>query len=118
MAINFISSKDDNYEEYVIHSKSDNIEIMISDETDVTIEKVFNLLKNRNQNYLQSMRGSQFVFHYVHLLYYKCHKIDFNRGASYIVSLDWIKTKKTTINPINKKDNKSFQYTVTVALNY
>ena len=26
--------------------------------------------------------------------------------------------RKTTINPINKKDNKCFQYAVTVALNY
>ena len=28
------------------------------------------------------------------------------------------KNKKATINPINKKDNKWFQYTVTVTLNY
>ena len=33
-------------------------------------------------------------------------------------SLDWTKNKKTTINPINKKDNKFFQYAVTVPLNY
>ena len=32
------------------------------------------------------MRGSDFVFRYVHLLYYKCHKINFNRGRSYINS--------------------------------
>ena len=31
ITINFISFKDDNNEERVIHSKSDNIEIMISD---------------------------------------------------------------------------------------
>ena len=28
------------------------------------------------------------------------------------------KKKKAVINPINKKDNKCFQYTVTVALSY
>ena len=28
------------------------------------------------------------------------------------------KRQKITINPINKKDNKCFKYTVTVALNY
>ena len=33
-------------------------------------------------------------------------------------SPDWIINKKTTINPINKKDNKCFQYAVTVALSY
>ena len=31
-------------------------------------------------------------------------------------SPDWIKSKKTTIKPINEKDNKCFQYAVTVAL--
>ena len=50
-----------------MHSKSDNIEIMISDEAD----EVFDSLKNRYQNNLQPMRGSEFVFDYVQLLYYK-----------------------------------------------
>ena len=31
---------------------------------------------------------------------------------------DWIKNKKSTIKPINKKDNKFFQFAVTVALNH
>ena len=64
------------------------------------------------------MKGSDFVFDYVHLLYYKCHKINPNRGGSYIDSPDWIKDKNATINPIDEKDNKCFQYTVTVALDY
>ena len=54
------------------------------------------------------MRSSEFVFNYVLLLYFKCHKITLNRGGSYIDSLDWIKNKKATINPTNKKDNKCF----------
>ena len=29
-----------------------------------------------------------------------------------------MKSKKATMNPVNKKDNTSFQYTVTVVLNY
>ena len=40
-----------------------------------------------------------------------------NLDGSYISSLDWIKNKKATINPINKTDN-NFQCAVTVALNY
>ena len=36
--------------------------------------------------------------------------------AGYIDSPNWI--KKTAINPINEKENKSFQYAVTVALNH
>ena len=50
------------------------------------------------------MKGSEFVFYYVQLLYYKCHNINLNRGGSYIDYPDWIKYKKVTINPINKKD--------------
>ena len=41
-----------------------------------------------------------------------------NCGGSYKDSSDWIKNKKATINAINKKDNKCFQYGVTVALKY
>ena len=41
-----------------------------------------------------------------------------NRDGLYIDSPDLIKSKKTTINPISKKDNKCFRYAVTVALNY
>ena len=102
IANNFIFSIDNN-EEHVMHSKSDSIEIMINDEANKVIKELFDSLKNRYQNNLESMEGSGFVFHYVHLLYYKCHKINPNRGGSYIDSPDWIKTKKETINPIKKK---------------
>ena len=94
ITINFISSKDDNNEERVMHSKSDSIEIMISDEADEIIKNLFDSLKNRYQNNLQPMRGSEFVFDYVHLLYYKCHKVNLNRGGLYIDSPDWIKSNK------------------------
>ena len=49
----------------------------------------------------RSMRGSDFVFDCVNLLYYKCHKIIFKRGGSYIDFSGWIKNKKATISPIN-----------------
>ena len=64
------------------------------------------------------MKGSEFVLHYVQLLYYKCHKVNSNRGGSYRDSPNSIKNKTATIKPINKKDNTYFQYTVTVALSY
>ena len=51
MANNFISSRD-NDKEHVMHSKSDNIEIMISNEGDEVIEEPFDSLKNRYQNNL------------------------------------------------------------------
>ena len=43
IAINVISTKD-NDEECVVHSKCDNIEIMISDKADEVIEELFQSL--------------------------------------------------------------------------
>ena len=34
------------------------------------------------------MKGSEFVFNYYHLLYYKCNEINPNRGGSYTDSPD------------------------------
>ena len=82
---NIISSID-NDEEHVIHSKNDNIKIMINDEADE--------VNNRYQNNLESMKGSESVFDYVDLLYYKCYKINPNCGGSYADYPDWIKRKK------------------------
>ena len=96
----------DNDEEHVMHSKSDNVEIMINDKADEVIEKSFQSLLYRNQVGLEaSVRGSDFVFDCAHLLYFKCHKINFECGGSSKDSPDWTKNKKTTINPINKRDN-------------
>ena len=87
-------SSSDNDEEHVMHSKSDNKEIMINDEADEIIEGLFDSLKSRYQNNLESIRGREYVFDYVHLMHYKCHKINPIRGGSYIDSPEWIKTKK------------------------
>ena len=67
ITINFISSKDDNDEERVMYSKSDNVEIIIGDKEDKVIKKLFDSLKNRYENNLQSIRGSEFVFDYAKL---------------------------------------------------
>ena len=85
IADNFISSID-NDEEHVMHSKSDNIEIMINDEADEVIKELFDSLKNRYQNNLESMKGSEFVLDYIHVIYYKCLKINPNYGGSYMDS--------------------------------
>ena len=54
------------------------------------------------------MKGSEFVFDYVQLLYYKCYKINPNGGGSCMDSPDWIENKKATMNPINKKITNVF----------
>ena len=63
------------------------------------------------------MRGSEFIFNSIDLLYYRLHKIHSKSGGSYIDSPDWIKNKRATINPKNK-DNKCFKYAITIALNH
>ena len=73
------------------------------------------------QRYQKSLEkklcSSEFVFDGVNAIYYDLNKISLNRGKSYINSPKWIKNKKATINPKNK-DDKCFQYDLTVALNY
>ena len=52
----------DNDEKHIMHSKSDNIEIMINDEADEVIKERFGSLKNRYQNNSESMKFSEFDF--------------------------------------------------------
>ena len=53
----------------MIHSKSDNIKIIINYEAYKVANELFDSSKNRYQNNLESMKGSGFVFDYVYLLY-------------------------------------------------
>ena len=62
--------------------------ILISDESDEVIKELFDSLKIRYQNDLESMKASDFVFDYVYLIYYNCHRINPNVGGSYIDSPD------------------------------
>ena len=41
------------------------------------------------------MKGNDFIFDAVDLLYYRCHKTTFKRGGSYIESLVWIKKQES-----------------------
>ena len=118
IAINFTSSKDSD-ETRTIHTKSNNVETMIGSETNEIIKDLFESFLQKFQEGLEeSMRGSEFVYDRVDVLYYNLNKVSLSRGGSYIESPKWLKNKKATINPQNKKDDKCFQYALTVALNY
>ena len=41
------------------------------------------------------MRGSNFIFDLVQLIHYKCHKVSFRRGGSYINFSDRVKKEKS-----------------------
>ena len=65
MSINFISSLG-NDEESLMHSKSDNVEMMINDKEDEVIEGSFQSLLSRYQIGLEtSMNGRDFIFDWV-----------------------------------------------------
>ena len=118
MAINFISSKDSD-ETRTMHTKSNNVEIMIGSKTDEIIEKLFESFLQKYQEGLeQSMRGSEFVYDSVDVSYFNLNKVSLSRGGSYIDSPKWLKNKKATINPQSKKDDRYFLYAATVALNH
>ena len=77
---------------------------MGSDIKDV-IDKLSNTLLKRFQNAQETSneRGSEFIPESVELLYYNFQRIDLRRTESYIISPDWIASKKATINPKMKK---------------
>ena len=101
IAINILSSKDVD-EERVKHSKTVNIAFMSFDNGNEVVNQLFESLLSRYLIGLETLlRGSDFIFDSVQLLCYKCHKINFKRGRSYVCSPDWIKKKKATINPEN-----------------
>ena len=118
MRIIFISFIDRNKTQ-VMHTKSDNVEIMNGTDTSDAINKLISSFTERYQEGLETkMKGSSYIFERIYLLEYHLHKISLNRGNSYIDSPIWIKNKGVTMNPKNTKDNKCFQYAITAALNY
>ena len=85
--------------------------------TDEVFKSLFeSFLKIYDLNLQDKMKGSDFAFDGVDSLYYDFNKTSINRGGSYIDSPQWLKNKKSTINPKNN-DDKCFQYAVTLALN-
>ena len=101
MAINFVSSKDSD-ETRTVHTKSNNVEIMIGSETDEVIKNLFESFLQKYQEGLEeSMRGSEFVYDSVDVLYHNLNKASLSRGGSYIDSPKWLKKQRS-----NNKSSK------------
>ena len=72
---------------------------MINDKADEVTEKLVESLLSRYRIGLETpLRGGNFTFDYIHLLYYKCRKIILQCGKLYIDSSDWIKKVSTHCN--------------------
>ena len=75
-------------------SSSDNIKFTSYSDANDVMDKLFKPLRSIYQVNLEtSMKGSDFIFDSVQILYYKCHKVNFSRGGSHIDSPDWVKKK-------------------------
>ena len=107
-------------ENCTIHSKSEQVKIYMDSVTENVIDTLFNTLLQNFQcaQETSNERGSEFIPDSVELLYYHFHRIDIRRAESYIMSPDWIASKKATINPKNKKDNECFKWSIISGLNY
>ena len=119
MRIRSISSR--NFKETrTMHSVSNNIETLMRNEADGVIDKLFESLLERYQKAKEESRkrGSEFIHENVDLLYYNLHKTSLRRSKLYIKSPEWLENKRATINLKNKKDDKCFQYVLTLALNH
>ena len=109
LEISFVSTVKNSSDSYTIDVYSKNVSILIGYKIDNIIKELFKSLKDKYQESLkEKMKRSDLVFDSVDALYYKFYKISLNRGGSYIDSPKWLKDKKATINPKNKKDDKCF----------
>ena len=102
-AIHFFFSKDSE-EELVMHSRSSSIKFTSYNDANKVVDELFKSLCSIYHRYLQTaMWGSDLIFDSVHLMYYKCHNVNFQHTGSHIDSPDWIKKKKATVNPKKMK---------------
>ena len=119
MQTDFISDK--KFEDTrTMYSASKPVEIFMGSDTENSIDTLFNTILDRIQQAIETSneRGSGFTHESVALLYYYFQKIDIKRGESYVMSPDWIVSKKATINPKNEKDNKCLKWSIIGGLNY
>ena len=101
-----------------MHSTSDGVNFTPYNDANEVVSELFDSLRSKYRDNLKtSMRGSDFIFDSVQSMYYKCHKVTFERGNPYIASPDWIKNQKGTVNPKNE-DHICFQCAATFELNY
>ena len=98
-----------------MYSKSDHIEIMIGIHMKLLNNLLAQFLLDSKRGLETSMWYNDFVFDSIDRTCYKYRNISLNRRGWYINSPDWINSKRKKINSKNK-DDKCFQYAVTVAL--
>ena len=90
------------------------VEIFMVSNTENVVDTLFNTILNRIQQAMGTSNetGRGFTHDNVGLLYYHFQRIEIRRGESYIVSPNWIASKKGSINPKNEKDNECVEWSI------
>ena len=90
-----------------MHPKSKQVEVYMGSDTENVIDTLFNTLLQNFQRIQETSneRGSEFIPDSVEVLEYEFHKMDIIRAESYIITPDWVASKKGKINTKNEKDN-------------
>ena len=97
-------------------TKSENIKCLPSSNAeDILNELVASLYEKYKEDIQLCRTSSSFKYKSVEELNIHFHKVDLQRGATYIPTPDWTETKKATINSKNTKDVYCFMYAVTIA---
>ena len=89
-------------------------------DTENAIDTLFNTTLNRIQEVIEASneRASGFTHKSVASSYYYFQRKDIRKAESYIITSDWVASKKATINPKNDKDNECFKWSIIAGLNY
>ena len=94
MAINFASSKDSD-EIQTMHTKINNVEIMMGNEVQMKLSSTFlNLFLKKYQKALEESMRKKIIYDNVDVLYYNLNKVSLSKGGSYTDSAKWLKKQK------------------------
>ena len=109
----------DKEETRTFYVKSNDKEIRLGNGTSNIINELIKFFLSNYQKEEQILRnGRNYIFESVGILCIHFHNIKLKRRSSCMDSPRWIKNKKATINPKKIKDNKCFQYSLTVTLHH
>ena len=97
-------------------SKSDVFCLPPSNTNDIIKQLLSSLYQKYQEDLSLAHTSSSFTYESVEECNIHFNKIDLRRGASYIDSPEWLKSKKVTINPKNTNDVYCFMYATTIAL--
>ena len=101
----------------ITHFSRSDVICMPSSDTNKILNELLTSLYEKYQEDLQLSRtSSSFSYESVEECNIHFNKIDLRRGASYIETTKWLKSKKATINPKNTHDVSCFMHAITIAL--